>query len=498
MNYRILTGMLVPFISVIVHAQPCTPAGNQTSYGTNNQWIGYIYNSTNFTSYVGYVTEGSPSSANFDQSFGGSNTTYYTHGCSINTNYFSARYRLQKTFTPGAYDITVGGDDGYRLSLDGGDTWVIDRWSDQSYNSTTYTANLNGTYNMVLEYYERTGDNRISITFQNSCSGTENINTYGTSNTWIGYVYDGMSFNTYKGAVTEPLNFSQNFGGDNTSFATTGCSVTTETFSVRYRLRKTFSYASYTFVAGGDDGYRLSLDGGHTWVIDRWFDQGYQSTVYITNLDGTYDMVLEYYENGGANQVSFNVQTNYLLPVSLLNFSGTVQNNQYLFSWAVTGNSTPKYFELQQAAQSSQFNTIATIPASQANGQNGNLNFQYTISQNPATYYRLKITDQEGIVTYSSVIQIRPQTSNNITVFPTIVHNQQVQVKAAQTYRQVTAQLYNMQGLNVWQQNIGELLPGRQANLFLQPQTLTAGTYLLRLSSNGQVIHTAKIIIQAQ
>lgn len=498
MNYRILSGILMPFITVIVHAQPCTPSGNQTSYGTNNQWIGYIYNSTNFTNYIGYVTEGSAASPNFDQGFGGSNTTYYTNGCSVNTNYFSARYRLQKTFSAGAYDITVGGDDGYRLSLDGGNTWVIDRWSDQSYNITTYTASLNGTYNMVLEYYERTGDNRISIAFQNSCSGTENVNTYGTANTWRGYVYDGTNFNTYKGAVTEPLNFSQNFGGDNTTFATTGCTVTTETFSVRYRLRKTFSYASYTFVAGGDDGYRLSLDGGNTWVIDRWYDQGYQSTVYITNLDGTYDMVLEYYENGGANQVSFNVQTNYLLPVTLLNFSGTVQNNQYLFNWAVTGNSTPKYFELQQAVQSSQFNTIATIPASQATGQNGNLYFQYVLPQNAATYYRLKITDQEGVVTYSSVIQIRSQTSNNITVFPTIVQNQQVQVKAAQTYRQLTAQLYNMQGLNVWQQPISEILPGRQVTLSLPQQKMAAGTYLLKLSSNGQVVHTAKIIIRPQ
>lgn len=488
----------MPFITVILHAQPCTPAGNQTSYGTNNQWTGYIYNSTNFTNYVGYVTEGSAASPNFDQGFGGSNTTYYTHGCSINTNYFSARYRLQKTFSAGAYDITVGGDDGYRLSLDGGNTWVINHWSDQSYNITTYTANLNGTYNMVLEYYEITGENRISINFQNSCSGTENVNTYGTANTWIGYVYDGTGFNTYKGAVTEPLNFSQNFGGDNTNFATTGCMVNTETFSVRYRLRKTFSYASYTFVAGGDDGYRLSLDGGNTWVIDRWYDQGYQSTVYITNLDGTYDMVLEYYENSGANRVSFNVQTNYILPVTLLHFSGTAQNNQYLFNWAVTGNSTPKQFELQQAASATQFNTAAIIPVSQASLQNGNLYFQYTLPQNPATYYRLKITDQEGVITYSSVIQIRSQSSNNITVFPTIVQNQQVQVKSAQTYRQVTAQLYNTQGLSVWQQPIGDLLPGRQVSLAIQQQKPAAGTYLLRLSSNGQVVHTAKIVIQAQ
>lgn len=496
MNYRILTGILVPFTSVCLQAQPCTPAGNQTTFGTNNQWIGYIYNSTNLTNYVGYVTQGTPASANFDQDFGGSNTTYYTNGCSINTNLFSARYKLIKNFTAGAYDITVGGDDGYRLSLDGGATWVINRWTDQSYTSTTYTANLSGNYQMVLEYYENTGDNRISISIQNSCSGTEDVTAYGTTNTWRGYVYDGMNFNTYKGAVTEPLNFSQNFGGDNTNFATTGCMVNTETFSVRYRLRKSFSYASYTFVVGADDGYRLSLDGGHTWVIDRWYDQGYQSTVYITNLDGTYDMVLEYYENGGANQVGFNVQTNYLLPVTLLHFTGTAQQQQFLFNWAVTGSSNPRDFQLQQAVASGEFSTIVTIPASQGLAQNGNLYYQYQLAQNTATYYRLKITDQQGVVTYSPVVQMRQQVTAALQVYPTLLRRGPLYIKTDRAYTDLKAEVFNSQGILVWQQQAGRLSQGQQISLPLQQQNLATGTYLLRLSSTNQLIQTNKIIIQ--
>jgi hypothetical protein len=496
MNSRISLAILLSCACVIVQAQPCIPAGNQTDYGTNNQWIGYVYNSTSFTNYVGYITEGSPARADFDQNFGGGNTTYSTNGCSINTSFFSVRYQLQKTFVTGAYDITVGGDDGYRLSLDGGSTWVIDRWQDQSYTTTTYTNTLSGSYNMVLEFYENTGDNRISIAIQNSCSGTEDVTTYGTADTWIGYVYDGTNFTTYKGAVTEPLNFSQNFGGDNTNFNTSGCAVNTETFSVRYRLRKSFTYGSYTFVVGADDGYRLSLDGGNTWPIDRWFDQGYQSTVYITNLDGNYDMVLEYYENGGGNQVTFNVQTNYILPVTLLHFTGAEQNQQFRFNWAITGNSNPQYFQLQQALQPTAFTTIATIPVSQGITQNGNQYYQYQLPQNTAAYYRLKITDKEGRVSYSSVIQMHPQITGNITVYPTVLRHQSIQIKTQQVYRQVMAQVYNMQGIIVWQQNINDLLPGSQLVLPLQQKNLPAGTYLLRLTSKGEQVHTAKIIIR--
>ena len=61
-------------------------------------------------------------------------------------------------------NFDVGADDGYRLSLDGGSTWVINNWGDHSYTlPAIYSATLNGTYNMVLEYYENGGQNRISM-----------------------------------------------------------------------------------------------------------------------------------------------------------------------------------------------------------------------------------------------------------------------------------------------------------------------------------------------
>ena len=100
------------------------PAGDQTSYGTGNVWIGYVYQGSNFDTYKGYANEGSASSSNFDESFGGSGTNYSTNGCSIFTDVFSVRYKLTQTLTDGDYTFTVGGDDGFRLSIDGGSTWI--------------------------------------------------------------------------------------------------------------------------------------------------------------------------------------------------------------------------------------------------------------------------------------------------------------------------------------------------------------------------------------
>src|SRR5450631_1941487 len=139
----------------------CTPQGNQTSYGTNNTWIGYAYQGQNFDTYIGYVNEGAPGNSNFDESFGGDQVNYNTNGCTVYTEHFSMRYKLTQVFASGNYQFTTGGDDGYRFSLDGGATWAINNWGDHGYTTSTYSVALSGSVNMVLEYYENGGGNRV-------------------------------------------------------------------------------------------------------------------------------------------------------------------------------------------------------------------------------------------------------------------------------------------------------------------------------------------------
>ena len=301
---KVFVALSAIFLTITAAYTPaCTALGDQVSYGTSNTWIEYLYDNLDFTSYMGYVNEGTPGNPNFDESFGGDNVNYNTNGCAVYTETFSARYKLTKTFAAGNYQFTVGADDGYRLSLDGGTTWVINNWNDQSYTITSYTTSLNGTYNLVIEYYENGGGNRISFNVQTACLGSEDQSIYGTGNIWNGYIYDRTNFNQYNGMVNEGSaagpNFDENFGGDNVIYATSACGVQTETFSARYRLQKTMPNGNYIFTVGGDDGYRLSLDGGSTWVINQWNDQSYMSATYSTTLNGTYNIVLEYFENGG-------------------------------------------------------------------------------------------------------------------------------------------------------------------------------------------------------
>ncbi len=483
------------------YSQVCTPLGNEISYGTNDVWIGYAYDNTGFTNYMGYVNEGTAGNPNFDENFGGNDITFTTNGCGVFTSTFSMRYRLTKSFSDGFYIFTVGGDDGYRLSLDGGATWVINNWGDHSYTTTTYAAALNGPYSMVLEYYENTGGNRINFNVAAGCIGTENTLLYGAGNVWNGYIYDGTNFNYYAGMVTEgsatSMNFDENFGGNNTAYATSNCSVQTETFSARYRLTKTFAAGEYLFTVGGDDGYRLSIDGGATWLVNQWNLQSYNTTLAPVTLNGTYNLVLEYFENGGDNRVSVSLQLLTILPVNLTTFTATPKNDGVELSWAVTAGSTPKLFEIERSSDAINFKTAVTAAASSS--------LFYTVSDKTVTpgtwYYRLKSTDVGGGFYYSNIVAVRVTTnavSRQGLFYPSVVTDNTVMFKTGSNIINAAITITDINGHTVGQYSLAKIMADVPVRLQLTAQNnrLPAGFYIIKVSgANGESV-TGKIIVQ--
>jgi hypothetical protein len=463
-----------------------------------------MYNNVNFGNYRGYTTEGNAGSPNFDQNFGGTNVNYSTYNCFVNTETFSARYKLTKTFTNGTYDFTVGADDGYRFSLDGGNTWVINQWNDQAYNTTTYTVQLNGTYNMVLEYYENTGDNRLSFSVTSSCTSNENTATYGSSDTWRGYLYDGTNFNVYKGMVTEGTSgnpsFTQDFGGSNATFNTSGCAVNTETFSIRYRLTKNFPYGNHTFIVGGDDGYRLSLDGGATWVINQWNDQSYQTTTYSAVFSGSRNLVLEFYENSGDNRISFTTQFNIPLPVKLVSFAGKENNKLAELSWDITPDSDPDYFEVQKSNDGNSFASIATIQGSAGQQQAASVTYRYAdpAHLNGTTFYRLKMTDISGTVTYSKIVLISTAAvaRNEIMLFPTVLTGNSINLKTGSPLKKAVFEISDFAGKLLFSQQIPAVAAGQTINIPIEKANLAKGLILVRIKEAGVPVCTQKIIVQ--
>jgi hypothetical protein len=480
-------------------AQCPTAQGDQTTYGTNDTWIGYVYDNDNFTNYMGYVNEGSPGLMNFDQKFGNVNqTTYPTNGCSIQTESFAIRYKLTKNFAADTYSFTIGGDDGYRFSIDGGATWLIGDWGGHAYTSRSISVALSGPVNMVIEYYDNGGGNEIS--FQ-ACGGTTDETLYGAGDVWRGYVYDNIDLTAWKGVVFEGANgnpyFDESFGGDDVTYNTSNCSVQTGTFSVRYRLKKTFPYSNVNFLVGGDDGYRLSLDGGANWVINNWSGHSYMTGSYSATLSGSYNMVLEYFEDGGANRVSFDINS-VVLPVQLQQFSGRVQNDQTLLNWTTTLSSNTDHFVIERSTDGRGFFSVGQVKASAGVTNATGIRFSFT---DPAAftgmqYYRLRLIDEHGAITYSEFITIKNNTNGQARIYPTVIQpNTSLWLQTGKQLDNMTLTITDLMGRVVMQQRTS-VLTGNQTTNYPLPSLITKGTYVVQVKDVTGVQLTQKIVVQ--
>ena len=127
-----------------------------------------IFNPAN---YLGYVTK---KALSFDLNWGfdveSAPGTLFDSSevCGSHANFYSIRLRRKINFEAGYYIFGGGGDDGFRLSLDGGATWVIDLWADHEFAGKLYNNGCGvfldaGPKNVVVDYYERAEHSRIQV-----------------------------------------------------------------------------------------------------------------------------------------------------------------------------------------------------------------------------------------------------------------------------------------------------------------------------------------------
>ena len=180
------------FITVTAATTPLAPVLPNSS--GNGQWWGHVYTWTsttgsvlntpalvsaqNFFAPANYQGHAVYNPLNIDLFFSASggvpgssaNASSFACGTAYTTN-FSLRLLRTENFAPGLYHLSIQGDDGIRLSVDGGATWLLSSFLEQPYASsykTTQTAFpngicLSGNTDLVIEYFQRPMDARLTF-----------------------------------------------------------------------------------------------------------------------------------------------------------------------------------------------------------------------------------------------------------------------------------------------------------------------------------------------
>ena len=166
------------------------------------------------------------------------------------------------------------------------------------------------------------------------------------------------------------------------------------------------------------------------------------------------------------------------LPITINYLTGTKQNGNHLLNWKVTCNSTASVtMELLRSSDGRNFSSINSINATALQCQQP---FSYNdVHPLPGVnYYRLKMTDATGKVTYSSIVNLINATAGidimNIAPNPVVNRNFKLNISAAQK-TQVDIMITDMQGRVMQRQTINVIagfntIPVNVANL-------SAGTY---------------------
>ncbi|MEJ7646070.1 MAG: PA14 domain-containing protein [Chryseolinea sp.] len=310
------------------------------------------------------------------------------------------------------------------------------QWQISSDNVTysDITSATSGTYDAAsqpagIRYYRRQASlaggpdvysNVVSVSAE-STQGDQT--TYGT-NTWIGYVYDGVNnFSAnYRGYFTiGATTFDESFCGADCNFALNGCGVQTQTFSARFKMKFTPPISEgYTFTIGADDGVRLSVNGGSSYVLNDYSDHGYREvTSGVVNLlaGNTYDLVLDYYEAGGDNRVRFTYATG-PLPVTWSFLDGYHDAGVNVLDWKTASEKNNNGFRVERSMDGMTFDSLGFVDGY---GTSQVARAYTFVDGAPAwgwNYYRLKQIDYDGKYEYSKVIPVFSDAVVKVGVYP--------------------------------------------------------------------------------
>jgi hypothetical protein len=207
---------------------------------------------------------------------------------SLPSDDFSARWTREVPLESGLYRFHILSDDGIRLWIDG--RLHYDAWRDQKAGDVMLDLNMTkGRHEVKVEYYERTGDARVHVWW-------EQIRRPIYLD-WKGEYWPNRDLNGSPLLVRNDRNVSFDWGK-----AAPANGLPSDNFSVRWSRQVAFVPGRYRFYALADDGIRVRLDGSV--IMDEWHDSS-ANRVYMVDvaLEGTRDVVVEYFERGGGAQV---------------------------------------------------------------------------------------------------------------------------------------------------------------------------------------------------
>ncbi len=213
------------------------------------------------------------------------------------------------------------------------------------------------------------------------------------------------------------------------------------------------------------------------------FNNGYYAQFKVRSFS-------EFWINGGG------ITADQSLPITLLNFSGIKRYPNADLQWQTTSESNGDYFEIERRIDNeTHFVTVGTVTALPASSQTTTYRFtdNNVLTSGSQFYYRLKMVDKEGRISYSNIIQLNLQTQD---VFVKGVYNNAGNSLIIAAGNKALVREINIRILNsVGQVMISQRFPYQDTRIDISK--LAAGTYFVELKDQtGKEVYMQKLVKQ--
>jgi hypothetical protein len=204
------------------------------------------------------------------------------------------------------------------------------------------------------------------------------------------------------------------------------------------------------------------------------FDVGYYAEFKVKDFSEFW------FNNGGANG-------NQPLPLHLLFFSATKVNKDVQVKWTTANEQNIDRYEIEVSKSSRdasqlKFSRIGIVSANNQI-QNSYSFIDAEADKSGIRYYRIRIIDKNGGITYSEIRSVVFDGSSEWMIYPNPVKDRLQLISIHATAERVQLQLSNAAGQVVYQQSF--TASGNQEKNFVPLQHLARGVYWLKILDTG-------------
>jgi glucose/arabinose dehydrogenase len=326
-----------------------------------------------------------------------------------------------------------------------------------------------------------------------------------TGDMWIADVGQGAfeEINYRPAGATGGINYGWRCYEGNAAYNTTGClpaaSYTAPIFDYGHNNVTGGFSVTGGFVYRGPDyptlnGYYICADyvSGNQWAIRSNGGGGWN--VYQLTTTGFPGNIAAYgeAENGTLYAASlsgnavYKVELSAILPLNLVSFTGTYQNNTGLLEWETEQEKDLDRFEVEYSSDGIRYAYAGTVTA---RSTASDYHFQHYYPMNGKLMYRLKMIDRDGQFRYSQIISVDALRGQASLIYPNVIRDGNLNLVPREGVNRL--RIVNMNGSVLAQHN----LAGRTGRLNIALEGLSTGMYWVHLEGEG-TREVQKIIIQ--